>query len=221
MCICSISEAVALLRRDRQLLLNLSVVYLSFVPVRMRSRGSCRCFSTLVSWPSSWVSFHFCLIKRLSGRPERFRSLLWLCAARWGKIINILDVIQARCLSKLNQRNHPSEKEMFIFWTKLWSSSLTPHFFALLLPCPWLVQSVPVLDVCSVLSNSIKKRRTILTVPWLVEFLSMLDYISPLLLCYRTALGTLLLLYRSALLSLNIFEDDLSGTLTFWPWCFW
>lgn len=71
------------------------------------------------------------------------------------------------------------------------------------------------LDVCSVLSNSIKKRRTILTVPWLVEFLSMLDYISPLLLCYRTALGTLLLLYRSALVSLNIFEDDLSGTLTF------
>ncbi|XP_069008808.1 codanin-1 [Embiotoca jacksoni] len=62
-------------------------------------------------------------------------------------------------------------------------------------------KSVPVLDVCAVLSNSMRRRRTILTVPWLVEFLSMLDYIGPLLLCYRTALGTLLLLYRRMLLS--------------------
>lgn len=61
-------------------------------------------------------------------------------------------------------------------------------------------KSVPVLDVCAVLSNSVKRRRTILTVPWLVEFLSMLDYIGPLLLCYRTALGTLLLLYRRLVL---------------------
>ncbi|XP_070836142.1 codanin-1 [Chaetodon trifascialis] len=61
-------------------------------------------------------------------------------------------------------------------------------------------KSVPVLDVCTVLSNSVKRRRTILTVPWLVEFLSMLDCIGPLLLCYRTALGTLLLLYRRMLL---------------------
>ncbi|XP_027130983.1 codanin-1 [Larimichthys crocea] len=61
-------------------------------------------------------------------------------------------------------------------------------------------KSVPVLDVCAVLSNSMKRRRTILTVPWLVEFLSMLDCIGPLLLCYRTALGTLLLLYRRMLL---------------------
>ncbi|XP_008275511.1 codanin-1 [Stegastes partitus] len=61
-------------------------------------------------------------------------------------------------------------------------------------------KSVPVLDVCAVLSNSIRKRRTILTVPWLVEFLSMLDFIGPRLLCYRTALGTLLLLYRRMLL---------------------
>ncbi|KAI4804849.1 hypothetical protein KUCAC02_026461 [Chaenocephalus aceratus] len=38
-------------------------------------------------------------------------------------------------------------------------------------------KSVPVLDVCAVLSNSMKRRRTILTVPWLVEFLSMLDFI--------------------------------------------
>ena len=59
------------------------------------------------------------------------------------------------------------------------------------------LQSVPVLDVCAVLSNSMKRRRTVLTVPWLVEFLSMLDFVGPLLLCYRTALGTLLLLYRS------------------------
>ncbi|XP_069392478.1 codanin-1 [Paralichthys olivaceus] len=61
-------------------------------------------------------------------------------------------------------------------------------------------KSVPVLDVCAVLSNSVKRRRTILTVPWLVEFLSMLDSTGPLLLCYRTALGTLLLLYRRMLL---------------------
>ncbi|XP_041809480.1 codanin-1 [Chelmon rostratus] len=61
-------------------------------------------------------------------------------------------------------------------------------------------KSVPVLDVCAVLSNSMRRRRTILTVPWLVEFLSMLDCVGPLLLCYRTALGTLLLLYRRMLL---------------------
>ncbi|KAK1894050.1 Codanin-1 [Dissostichus eleginoides] len=61
-------------------------------------------------------------------------------------------------------------------------------------------KSVPVLDVCAVLSNSMKRRRTILTVPWLVEFLSMLDFIGPRLLCYRTALGKLLLLYRKMLL---------------------
>ncbi|CAJ1073278.1 codanin-1 isoform X1 [Xyrichtys novacula] len=61
-------------------------------------------------------------------------------------------------------------------------------------------KSVPALDVCAVLSNSVRRRRTILTVPWLVEFLSMLDFIGPLLLCYRTALGTLLLLYRKMLL---------------------
>ncbi|XP_034531255.1 codanin-1 [Notolabrus celidotus] len=61
-------------------------------------------------------------------------------------------------------------------------------------------KSVPVLDVCAVLANSVKKRRTILTIPWLVEFLSMLDFVGPLLICYRTALGTLLLLYRRMLL---------------------
>lgn len=57
-------------------------------------------------------------------------------------------------------------------------------------------QSVPALDVCGLLSKSVRKKRTVLTVPWLVEFLSMLDSIGPLLLCYRTALGTLLLLYK-------------------------
>ncbi|XP_068437178.1 codanin-1 [Clinocottus analis] len=61
-------------------------------------------------------------------------------------------------------------------------------------------KSAPVLDVCAVLSNSMKRRRTVLTVPWLVEFLSMMDFIGPLLLCYRTALGKLLLLYRRMLL---------------------
>uniref|UniRef100_A0A672J234 Codanin-1 C-terminal domain-containing protein n=1 Tax=Salarias fasciatus TaxID=181472 RepID=A0A672J234_SALFA len=57
-------------------------------------------------------------------------------------------------------------------------------------------KSAPVLDVCAVLQSSLRRRRTILTVPWLVEFLSMLDFVGPLLLCYRTALGTLLLLYK-------------------------
>ncbi|KAM4723221.1 codanin-1 isoform 1-T1 [Anableps anableps] len=66
-------------------------------------------------------------------------------------------------------------------------------------------KSVQVLDVCAVLSNSVRRRRTILTVPWLVEFLSMLDFIGPLLLCYRVALGTLLLLYRR--LQLNRHEE--------------
>lgn len=70
-------------------------------------------------------------------------------------------------------------------------------------------QSVPVLDVCAVLSNSMKRRRTILTVPWLVEFLSMLDFIGPLLLCYRTALGKLLLLYRSVSISAHLFYKHL------------
>ncbi|XP_054894715.1 codanin-1 isoform X2 [Poeciliopsis prolifica] len=66
-------------------------------------------------------------------------------------------------------------------------------------------KSVQVLDVCAVLSNSVRRRRTILTVPWLVEFLSMMDFIGPLLLCYRVALGTLLLLYRR--LQLNRHEE--------------
>ncbi|MEQ2220474.1 hypothetical protein ILYODFUR_005852 [Ilyodon furcidens] len=64
-------------------------------------------------------------------------------------------------------------------------------------------KSVQVLDVCAVLRNSIRRRRTILTVPWVVEFLSMLDFIGPLLLCYRVALATLLLLYRRLQLNRN------------------
>lgn len=56
---------------------------------------------------------------------------------------------------------------------------------------------MPALDVCALLRNSVRRKRTILTVPWMVEFLSMLDCIGPWLLCYRTALGILLLLYRS------------------------
>ncbi|XP_061651342.1 codanin-1 isoform X1 [Phyllopteryx taeniolatus] len=62
-------------------------------------------------------------------------------------------------------------------------------------------KSVPVLDVCGVLRNSMRRRRTILTVPWLVEFLSMLDFTGPLLLGYRAVLGTLCLLYRKMILS--------------------
>uniref|UniRef100_A0A3B3VAB0 Codanin 1 n=1 Tax=Poecilia latipinna TaxID=48699 RepID=A0A3B3VAB0_9TELE len=69
------------------------------------------------------------------------------------------------------------------------------------------LRSKVVLDVCAVLSNSVRRRRTILTVPWLVEFLSMLDFIGPLLLCYRVALGTLLLLYRSDSPQLNRHEE--------------
>lgn len=60
----------------------------------------------------------------------------------------------------------------------------------------YILQSVQVLDVCALLHDSVKRKRTILTVPWLVEFLSMLDEVGPLLPCYRTALGILLLLYR-------------------------
>lgn len=61
-------------------------------------------------------------------------------------------------------------------------------------------KSVPALDICALLNNSIRRRRTILTVPWLVEFLSMLDFIGPHLLYFRTVLGTLLILYRRMLL---------------------
>ncbi|XP_068607900.1 codanin-1 [Brachionichthys hirsutus] len=61
-------------------------------------------------------------------------------------------------------------------------------------------KSAPVLDVCALLSDSVRRGRSILTVPWMVEFLSMLDAVGPLLPCYRTALGTLLLLYRRMLL---------------------
>lgn len=61
-------------------------------------------------------------------------------------------------------------------------------------------KSFPVLDVCTVLRNSVHRRRTILTVPWMVEFLSMLDYIGPLLPCYRTALCLLLQIYKRMVL---------------------
>lgn len=67
-------------------------------------------------------------------------------------------------------------------------------------------QSAPALDVCALLSNSVRRRRTILTVPWLVEFLSMLDCIGPLLRCYRSALGTLLLLYKYVSFAVHLTE---------------
>ncbi|KAJ7990849.1 hypothetical protein DPEC_G00291180 [Dallia pectoralis] len=62
-------------------------------------------------------------------------------------------------------------------------------------------KSSSVLDVCAVLRSCVVRRRTVLTVPWLVEFLSMLDYTGPFLLCYQTALGLLLSLYRRMALS--------------------
>lgn len=65
------------------------------------------------------------------------------------------------------------------------------------------LQSVQVLDVGALLLHSVQRRRTILTVPWLVEFLSMMDGVGPLLPCYKTALGTLLLLYRSVIHYVN------------------
>ncbi|CAL8284487.1 unnamed protein product [Lota lota] len=61
-------------------------------------------------------------------------------------------------------------------------------------------KSAPVLDVCGLLQRCVRRGRTVLTLPWLVEFLSMLDFTGPLLLCYRSALGTLLLLYRGLVL---------------------
>lgn len=70
------------------------------------------------------------------------------------------------------------------------------HRLAFCLNALSTLQSVQVLDVGALLLHSVQRRRTILTVPWLVEFLSMLDGVGPLLPCYKTALGTLLLLYR-------------------------
>ncbi|XP_029114607.1 codanin-1 isoform X2 [Scleropages formosus] len=61
-------------------------------------------------------------------------------------------------------------------------------------------KSCPVLDVCTVLRSCVRRRRMVLTVPWLVEFLSMLDFVGPFLLCYRTALGMLLCIYRRMVL---------------------
>ena len=57
-------------------------------------------------------------------------------------------------------------------------------------------QSAPVLDVCGLLRRCVGRGRAVLTLPWMVEFLSMMDFTGPLLPCYRSALGSLLLLYR-------------------------
>ncbi|XP_059907260.1 codanin-1 [Gadus macrocephalus] len=67
-------------------------------------------------------------------------------------------------------------------------------------PLPPPPQSAPVLDVCGLLRRCVGRGRAVLTLPWMVEFLSMLDFTGPLLPCYRSALGSLLLLYRGLVL---------------------
>ncbi|XP_030211913.1 codanin-1, partial [Gadus morhua] len=61
-------------------------------------------------------------------------------------------------------------------------------------------KSAPVLDVCGLLRRCVGRGRAVLTLPWMVEFLSMMDFTGPLLPCYRSALGSLLLLYRGLVL---------------------
>lgn len=143
------------------------LVHLLPLTCRTRCSGSPRCSCWRVSWPSSWDSFPSCLTKPLRHHPEKSRRLRLPCATR-----------------SAWRRN----KKYIVLLSRCDRSGSSP------LVC--VCQSVPVLDVCGLLSKSVRKKRTILTVPWLVEFLSMLDSIGPLLICYRTALGTLLLLYK-------------------------
>uniref|UniRef100_A0A4W6BUF9 Codanin 1 n=1 Tax=Lates calcarifer TaxID=8187 RepID=A0A4W6BUF9_LATCA len=80
-------------------------------------------------------------------------------------------------------------------------------------------KSVPVLDVCAVLSNSVRRRRTILTVPWLVEFLSMLDFIRRMLLgrsgemCYLNKL--LMVSVLGWLFQIPVIPEDIFFTSEF------
>ncbi|CAL8298845.1 unnamed protein product [Arctogadus glacialis] len=61
--------------------------------------------------------------------------------------------------------------------------------------------SAPVLDgVRSCCGAAFGWGLAVLTLPWMVEFLSMMDVTGPLLPCYSSALGTLLLLYRGLVL---------------------
>ncbi|XP_042312185.1 codanin-1 [Sceloporus undulatus] len=62
-------------------------------------------------------------------------------------------------------------------------------------------QTHPVLDILKLLSQSIQKRCTVLTIPWVVEFLSLMDYIAPFLDYYGKIFALLLKLYRCMLLS--------------------
>lgn len=134
----------------------------------MRSSDSPLCCSPLDFWPSFWVSSLSYLTRPLSYHQETYRMLQSLCGARYVLYKGII------CFN----------------WPK------TDIFFkAQYVSCVYH-QSFPVLDVCTVLRNSVHRRRTILTVPWMVEFLSMLDYIGPLLPCYRTALCLLLQIYK-------------------------
>ncbi|XP_028677418.1 codanin-1 [Erpetoichthys calabaricus] len=61
-------------------------------------------------------------------------------------------------------------------------------------------KTLPVVNICEVLLNAVKRRRLVLTVPWIVELLSMIDYISPFLSYYRRVFKLLLQIYRSNLL---------------------
>lgn len=138
----------------------------------MRSRGSPRCSSSHVSWPSFWGSFPSFHTERRRHHPESSKRLRSPCAAR----------------SRRADRDHATDV-----------GRLRLLFFNTLS----FLQSVQVLDVGALLLHSVQRRRTILTVPWLVEFLSMMDGVGPLLPCYKTALGTLLLLYRSVIHYVN------------------
>ncbi|OXB63361.1 hypothetical protein ASZ78_001937 [Callipepla squamata] len=46
-------------------------------------------------------------------------------------------------------------------------------------------QTLPVLDILKLLSQSVQNQRSVLTVPWIVEFLSLVDHIAPFLDYYR------------------------------------
>ncbi|NXI40161.1 CDAN1 protein, partial [Galbula dea] len=62
-------------------------------------------------------------------------------------------------------------------------------------------QTLPVLDVLKLLRQSIRDRRSILTIPWIVEYLSLVDHIAPFLDYYRKVFCLLLQVYRLMVLS--------------------
>lgn len=52
------------------------------------------------------------------------------------------------------------------------------------------------LDILTLLRQSIQKRYIVLTVPWVVEFLSLMDHIAPFLEYYGKIFTLLVQLYR-------------------------